>query len=227
LKAKYYDLNDCVTAYKAAKTDRERSEIFDAILAHLTHHTNAMMNIIKDTKRHADKKISKIMLYNMKRTVSIRDNAEAIYFFQTMSSDMSVEDVKQMIYLEILTIMASYKYSKITFLQYITFLLPIRIASKLVKKSKDVMNQFNIQMEPAIEDEENSKNVILDYSEDDKESMAALSEFLSEADLLFLEDTAKGESDEYMAKRYHMSYKELRHYKKAIKYRVRNFIVNR
>lgn len=223
MKHKYYNLDDCVKIYKKAK-GREKDEAFDAILAHLTHHTNSILNVMKNTSYYADKRISKIIMSNMKRTVAMKDNADAAYFFQTMSRDIEVEDAKQMIYTEIITILESYKYAKITFLQYVTFLLPIRIASKLVKKSKDVMNQFAVSFYPMVENERNDKNPLLEYSEEEQEEMALLSEFISDDELSFLEDLANGEPDELLAKKYMISYRELRHYKKSIKYRIKNVI---
>ncbi len=223
MKHKYYNLDDCVRIYKEAK-GRERDEAFDAILAHLTHHTNSILNIMKNTDYYADKRISKMMMSNMKRTVAIKDNAEAAYFFQTMSRDIDIEDAKQMIYTEILTILESYKYMEITFLQYVTFLLPIRIASRLVKKSKDVMNQFAISFYSPVESEDKDSNPLLEYNIEEQDEMALLSEFISDDELSFLEDLANGEPDELLAKKYMISYKELQHYKKSIKYRIKNVI---
>lgn len=223
MKAKFYDLDNCVKIYKST-TGRKRNEAFDAILAHLTHHTNSILNVMKATSYNVDKRISKIMMSNMKRTIAIKDNVNAAYFFQTMSKDIEIEDAKQMIYTEIITIIDSYKYAKITFLQYVTFLLPIRIASKLVKKSKDMMNQFSTHFYSLTENSEEGINPLLNYSEEEKETMAILSEFISEDELLFLEDLAAGEPDELLAKKYMISYKEIRHYKKAIRYRIKNVI---
>ena len=222
MKSKYYNLDKCIDIYKKS-SGRKREEVFDAILAHLTHHTNSILNVMKDTRYNADKRISKIMISNMKRTVAIKNNADAIYFFQTMCKDIEVEDAKQMIYTEIITIIESYKYAKITFLQYITFLLPIRIASKLVKKSKDVLNQFAVSFYPVIEDK-NIKNPLLNYSEEEHDEMALLSEFIEDDELSFLKDLADGEPDELLAKKYMMSYKELRHYKKSVRYRIKNVL---
>lgn len=230
MNRKYYNLNTCVSLYKSAETEHKKSEAFEAILGHLSHHIGSMIDIIKGIDSEGHIEVKSYMLSNMKRTIIIRDNAEAQLFFQTMARDMSIDDVRQMIYLEVLSLIRSYRYEKTSFLQYITYLLPLRIASKLVSVSKDAMSQFATSEYPAIADEEDSINPLFDsmesadYSLVNKYASLGIVDILEGIDTEFVLDMADGISDEATMKKYRLTLRDIRDYKKSINARIRNLV---
>lgn len=69
------------------------------------------------------------MLSNMMTTSSIRDKEQflSVLYQNVKLAGFTTEDIEQLIYLELVKLINSFKYSKISFFQYVTYLLPRRI----------------------------------------------------------------------------------------------------
>ena len=140
-------LNRQVQKYKNQQSDNEKNRQFQTILEILTNHIRAIsMYLLGYVDRKVSKKVQKYMLSNMKATSSIKDTQQ---FLSTLQQNVQLagydeDDVRQIIYQEIVKLIGSYKYEKVSFLQYVTYLLPRRIQDIFWKHSKDQMNQMNV-----------------------------------------------------------------------------------
>jgi len=92
------------------------------------------------TKDHSiSPKVMRIMLSNMKSTTKIKNTEDFLNYVQQhiKLAGMTNEDVEQTIYLNLLSLIRSYKYHKLSFLHFVTFLLPRRVMQHVWKMTKD------------------------------------------------------------------------------------------
>lgn len=188
MKPKYRKLNDCVLYYKEGQ---DKDEAFQAILEHLTHHINSLCNIICETNYNVNKKVFK-MIYR-----GLHSCAPNMAW---SSFGIEEEDLRQQIYMTILQLMDSYKYNKVSFLRFVTFLLPRRISAWIEKESKTGTKQYYTKK---IEDGTDEMDFVFKQKEEPEEVPDRLS-FLTDTEFQILADYISGTSIEKIKERYHM-----------------------
>jgi hypothetical protein len=110
------------------------------------------------------------------------------------------EDLRQQIYMTILQLMDSYKYNKVSFLRFVTFLLPRRISAWIEKESKTGTKQYYTKK---IEDGTDEMDFVFKQKEEPEEVPDRLS-FLTDTEFQILADYISGTSIEKIKERYHM-----------------------
>lgn len=149
-------LDKQVQTYKTATSNQIKEQAFQTILEILTNHIRAIkMYLLGYEDYKVSKQVSNYMLSNMKSTSSVKNTDEFLSILQQNVKMQGYEedDACQTIYCEIIKLIQSYKYTQLSFLQYVTYLLPRRIQDKFWKHSKDQMNQMNTMRDSAEEQE--------------------------------------------------------------------------
>ncbi len=131
--------------YKHQELDSQKNQQFQTIVEILTNHIRQIkMYLLGYQDESVSKEVAKFMLSNMMCTSTIKDEQEFLNILRqnVKLAGFSVEDVEQLIMLELIKLIDSFTYEKITFFQYVTYLLPRRIQQYFWTYSKDQMNQM-------------------------------------------------------------------------------------
>lgn len=139
-----------VRAYKNAKLKTQKDRAFETIIKVLNNHIRQIKTILLGYDDPGiSPEVKHYMLTSMMATTKEKDQGMFLLVVRSIiqSQGFTKEDVEQMIYLEILKLLEQYKYYKVSFLQYVTYLLPRRIQSKVWKLSKDQLSQIYTQMD--------------------------------------------------------------------------------
>jgi hypothetical protein len=91
------------------------------------------------------------------------DNKNFDHTIKLLANEYSENDVKQYVYQVIIDLLNLYRHPKLTFLEFVTYLLPRRMASILQKNSKDATAQFSsFSFSPVDDSEENERERTFD-----------------------------------------------------------------
>jgi len=190
MKPKYRDLNNCVEIYKSEGSNKD--EAFQAILDHLTHHINSLCNVICETQYDVNKKVFKMMYRGLHACAPN---------MAWSSFGIEEDDLRQQIYMIILLLMQSYKYDKVSFLRFVTFLLPRRISAWVEGESKTATKQYYTRK---IEDGTDDMDYVFKTKQEVPLEVPDRLSFLTDEEFQILADYIDGMTLEKIMGRYHM-----------------------
>lgn len=180
---KYRDLNTCVRIYKNT-TGCKKDEAFIAICKHLTHHINSFLIILLDRDYNVNMAVFKMIKRGLQVSMGSAMNDDTFNItIKMLAQGFSDDDITQQIYLCIIDLMQSYTHEKLSFLEFVTYLLPRRIFSWLQKNSKDAASQFSTEFYSGITEDSCSQDSDTDYPRHDP--FTELSEDIDALEFIF------------------------------------------
>lgn len=191
MQRRFRELNDCVEIYKSGNR-RDKNEAYKAIQEHLTHHINSLCNIICGTNYNVSSDVFR-MIYR-----GLHASAPNMAWSSFNIDEM---DLRQQIDLIILQLIDSYTYNKVSFLQFITFLLPRRISSFVVKESRCIMNQYGTDI---IDDYTGENDYYFKVESNEAVDVPDRLSFLTDEEFNILTDYSSGMTVEEIMRHYHM-----------------------
>ncbi len=183
--------------------------------------------------RHGSSDVPQSVMDMMRKgltAVGATDADTVLRTFAKVTESMEHDDIEQTIRYHLFKLVSEYKYSKIPFLNYVSFLLPRRVGQELLANSKDMMNQFT---SPASLDTEIDEDTdMIDVQKSEAECIAALQEldietldFLTEDEFRFILDIVERKPPEMIMREHGIEkLRDLQMFAQSIATKIRNLV---
>ena len=136
----------------------------------MNHHIKALMYLISGG-RHGSSNVPQSVMDMMRKglkAVSSTDTETTMMTLSKVTESFDVDDLEQTIRYHLFKLVSEYKYPKIPFLNYVSFLLPRRVGKELIDQSKDLFNQFSgiVSSDVAINEDQDVADLVFGTESD-------------------------------------------------------------